>query len=179
MRRIIAITAMVVFFLGLLGFFIATAIRPRMPAMAAEAVSMYLKSGSAGAGQPLILQHAALASRPDLFEPAFSSASVGDSLYFVTSRSFTPVVPPDPRRAITPEAVGGYGHTGGRALPYPPQEVWCLTLVREGQAVPALAFAALHQDMYNAQWIIHEAAGDAATVALQKHLGALGCDLGL
>jgi hypothetical protein len=61
----------------------------------------------------------------------------------------------------------GYG--GVMPMPYPPNDLWCAQLSSPDPAAPKVVVAGLHQDIYNAEWIVHEVA-DPATV-----LPAIGC----
>ena len=108
------------------------------------------------------------ASRPWNFTPDLSGAVFGDTPYYRTDYDYS-----------------GEGNRGGpRALPYPPQNVWCALLEREGQAADRLAgettqavfFVAEHQDLYNADVLVHEVATDLSAEALTQRLSQLGCE---
>jgi hypothetical protein len=64
---------------------------------------------------------------------------------------------------------------GLRPLPFPPIEVWCVQLGQIGQASPGVVLVVLHQDIYNADWILYEpAAGSVAE--LNAILSRVGCE---
>jgi hypothetical protein len=67
-------------------------------------------------------------------------------------------------------------------LPYPPKELWCLSLQQEKPSESntssegiTLVIVALHQDLYNADYIIHEIALETAGGIENKVLAAVGC----
>lgn len=90
------------------------------------------------------------ATRPAEFSAQMSGATYGDSVYYQTDFH---------RRSIG----------GPRPLPYPPDEVWCVTLAATRGGTTTV-FVARHVDLYNADWIIHEPAGNPAQVMAQ-----IGC----
>ncbi|UCC64329.1 MAG: hypothetical protein JSV36_04540, partial [Anaerolineae bacterium] len=112
------------------------------------------------------------ASKPWNLTPEMSSAVYGDSPHYRTDY--------------------GYGteygtvkdRSGPRALPYPPENVWCALLEWEGQGTGepgretrhTVVFVAKHQDLYNADLMVHEAATDLSTQALAEYLSRLGCE---
>jgi hypothetical protein len=85
------------------------------------------------------------------------------------------------------KAVVNHGSTGGsrhykgsHPIPYPPKEVWCVLLkLTPPEDAYFIVFANLHQDMYNAQWIVHEGEKAPFSQTFLKHIADLGCDLGL
>lgn len=87
---------------------------------------------------------------------------LGDSVYFQTDQPLT------------------WSHSQGLSpLPFPPKEIWCALLESKGEAVGApdysVVLVALHMDMYNGDWLIHQAPADLFT--MDKGLSALGCKL--
>ncbi len=57
-----------------------------------------------------------------------------------------------------------------KPIPYPPNDLWCAQLSSSDPAAPKVVVAGLHQDIYNAEWIVHEVT-DPATV-----LSKIGCE---
>ena len=49
-----------------------------------------------------------------------------------------------------------------RPLPFPPNTIWCVTATAPGKELRM--FVAEHQDLYNAEWLVHEPVADAAWV---------------
>ncbi len=77
-------------------------------------------------------------------------------------------------------------HNGSRPLPYPPKEVWCVLLQQQtaGDDTYFLIFANLHEDMYMAEWIVHqdeccEGEPSPLSQAFLDNVAGLGCDLDL
>jgi hypothetical protein len=54
-----------------------------------------------------------------------------------------------------------------RPLPYPPRDAWCVELRRSALEEHDWVVVALHADLYNADWVVHELA--------PGRVGALGC----
>ncbi len=91
------------------------------------------------------------ASLPQNFRAAMSKASYGDTPYYATTHRTNPAYP------------------GQMPLPYPPNDLWCVQLRSPDPAAPQVVVIALHQDIYNADWVMHEVT-DPKTV-----LAAVGC----
>jgi hypothetical protein len=60
-----------------------------------------------------------------------------------------------------------------RPMPYPPNDLWCVPLTNPDPAAPKVILVALHQDMFNAEWIVHEVTDPEAVLA------AVGCQFSL
>jgi hypothetical protein len=110
------------------------------------------------------------ARRPWQFSRDLGYTSYGYSVYYQT------------------DAGGPDDDPGNRLpLPYPPQELWCVLLARDGYASGevrveqpnAVVFVGLHMDLYNADWLVHGEARDLDSGRLREHLDRLGCELGL
>jgi hypothetical protein len=71
---------------------------------------------------------------------------------------------------------------GPSPLPFPPKVVWCALLETEDEATGAQSYSivlvGLHIDMYNGDWMIHQAPNKPLS-ALDETLSVLGCDLEL
>jgi hypothetical protein len=107
------------------------------------------------------------ATMPGKFVREMSGGAFGDSVFYQTD--------------MGPE---GNLHGGARPLPYPPEDLWCVLLERDGTYGPRVAgsydvvFVALHMDIHNADWLVHRG---AETLPGQRETGilsALGCDVG-
>jgi hypothetical protein len=110
----------------------------------------------------MAVQSVARAHKPWRFTDQMTSRAFGDSVHFQTIQ---------------------YSDTLS-ALRFPPDEVWCVLLKRKGitveEAPPSMVlFAALHMDMYNADWIVHEAADKPSSPEFSRVLSTIGCDLTL
>lgn len=120
--------------LGVLGpLLVAAAIglalgRPGLPVAAQNALDAYLaQQEPVSGGAALHVQTAQRAVHPQALVPALIRRSYGGSYYFAD---------------------------GGRPVPFPPVEVWCVTLA--GVDTARTVFVAQHEDMYVGTWIVHE-----------------------
>jgi len=107
----------------------------------------------------MAVQAVARAHKPWRFTEEMTSGAFGDTVHFETTQSS--------------------GTLG--ALRFPPDEVWCILLEREGitveEAPPSLVvFVALHMDMYVAEWIVHEAVSKPSSPEFRRILSTVGCD---
>ncbi len=98
------------------------------------------------------------ATLPSNFSPAMSGESYGDNIIFETSHSLNSEV-----------------STTLQPVPYPPAQVMCVLLSIDGQQ--QLVFVALHQGLYNADWIVHISPDSWGSPALQENMATLGCSL--
>ena len=88
---------------------------------------------------------------PQNFLATMSKLSYGDTPHNETTQRNNPNYP------------------GQKPLPYPPNELWCVKLSSLDPAAPQVVVVALHQDMYNADWVVHEVTDPKAVLA------AVGC----
>ena len=125
----------------------------------------------------LTIKQVVQARLPQSFRSDMSKLSFGDATYYTTDRHYRPYPTVDAlssyfttTRATTADAkLFPIGSGGGRPLPYPPNDVWCAQLSSPDPTAPTVVVAALHQDIFNAEWIVHEVS-DPETV-----LAAIGC----
>lgn len=150
---------------------VAVAERSLPPAWRAE-LDRYLAYKSGVLSTDVQVLRVARASRPWQFgadgsRPRdLSRVVLGDRAYFQVDRSYS-----------------GDERYGFQPLPFPPQEVYCV-LLRHGTGAGGLStevgyavvFVALHQDLYNAAWVVHEGPPDPFAPALAASLSRIGCD---
>jgi hypothetical protein len=136
-----------------------TATSPEAGVPINSAVQKYLAIGPANASGDTTIGQVVPAGRPWNFAPLMSKATYGSGVYFHVNQGF------DPK----------YGDSS-RALPYPPREVWCVVLT-DASGSSRIVFTALHEDMYKADWILHESAAVRGTPLLGEWLASIGCDL--
>jgi hypothetical protein len=153
---------------------VSVAERSLPPAWRAE-LNRYLAYKSGVLSADVQVLRVARASRPWQFgadgsRPRdLSRVVLGDRTYFQVDRSYS-----------------GDERHGFQPLPFPPQEVYCV-LLRRGTGAGGLStgvsyavvFVALHQDLYNAAWVVHEGPPDPFAPALAAGLSRIGCDLSL
>lgn len=107
------------------------------------------------------------ASRPWNLSRDMTHAVFGDGPYYRTDYSYS-----------------AEGRNGPRPLLFPPEDVWCVLLGRDRNSTDDLieettytiVFVAEHQDLYNADMVIHEGASDLSTQAFVEALSRMGCD---
>ena len=140
-----------------------------MPPEWRAGLDRYVAHKAASLGEAITVQRVERARKPWKFSQDMSSSVFGDGLYFRPDYTFDG------------EYVGG---SGRRPLHFPPEEVWCVLLEQapqergEREATYSVVFMALHQDLYTADWILHEWASDLPAAALAESLVALECDVG-
>lgn len=124
---------------------------------------------------PLVILNQKPATRPWFFKPEASGASYSDTVFYRTTVRYGRGVTPAGFLS-TPGATPGYAsaYLGQHALPYPPEELWCvrLDLGEEGSSILVVA---LHQDLYGADWIVHELPGMWSGADIAAALANWGC----
>jgi hypothetical protein len=152
---------------ALAGFLVAR--QAFMPPEWQAGLDRYVAHKAASSGGAITVQRVERARKPWKFSRDMSGSVFGDGLYFRPDYTFDG------------EYVGG---SGRRPLPFPPEEVWCVLLAQAlqerdtGEATYSVVFVALHQDLYTADWVLHEVVDDLPAGALAESLAALECDLG-
>lgn len=128
---------------------------PEAVQLRASAFANYVRVAS---GQNVAIERTVRAAHPGRFTQAMSKATYGDSVYYATAYGL---------QQLAETGRGGQRTISGpRPLPYPPKELWCVQL-SNGDTIAI----AQHQDMYNADWILHEISDQAAIAA------TVGCNL--
>jgi hypothetical protein len=139
-----------------------------MPPEWRAGLDRYVAYRAASLGKAITVQRVERARKPWKFSRDMSGSVYGDGLYFRPDYTFDG------------EYVGG---SGRRPLHFPPEEVWCVLLEQApersaGEAAHSVVFVALHQDLYTADWVLHEVVDDLPAAALAESLAALECDVG-
>ncbi len=122
--------------------------RPESPSSVETLVSKYVYPFI---DRGVVVRQSVQARLPQNFRAEMSKASYGDTPYYMTTRRSNPAYP------------------GQKPLPYPPNDLWCVQLKSADPTAPQVVVIALHQDIYNADWVMHEVT-DPETV-----LAAVGC----
>lgn len=121
------------------------------------------------------------ATRPWLFKAAMSGDTYGRSTHFDTTFSYARTAA-RPARAVSteqPEADWRFAFRGAAPLPYPPEETWCLRLDPEPPNPASVVLLAMHVDLYNGEWVVHEMPGEWSETERRAALSELGCALDL
>ncbi len=155
-----------------------SAYKPGPPDKVVTAVYNYLRyqdsySHRAGAVQQIV--HAA---RPWNLTPQMSKATFGNSVVYQTATNYDVPGSFGLRATATlwPREFSSQ-RNALRPLPFPPVDVWCV-LLRQTDKAQRVVFVAEHQDIYNADWILHEPNAESWP-ELNAILSSVGCDLAL
>jgi hypothetical protein len=124
-----------------------------------DALSAHLRYLYQSQGKAVSVVQIVPALHPERFTMENSGAVYGDSMYFQVDQHYT-----EPYRQIT----------GQRPLPYPPAQVSCV-LLDSGQGRSVL-FVVLHENLYNAQWLAHDAKYPWQSAELQTQMAEIGCE---
>jgi len=152
------------------------------PDRAQTLLNEYLARSAVGA-QPARVVQIAPAHYPAGLRRELSAYSLGHGTYYHTLDGMarpvivstpTPLPLVDATPAPTPDLSGLMGFPGGsmygKPLPYPPTYAACVLIERGDQY--EVVILAQHQDMYNADWVLH-----ATRLAPRAVAEALACDL--
>jgi hypothetical protein len=118
------------------------------------ALDQYISYKRQGSHETLEVESYVHSSHPWDFTQEMSKSTFGDSIIFEVSASDS-----------YSESLGG----DLKPLPYPPDDLWCVLLKLRNNTTAAtgteneyrLVFVALYNDLYNAEWIVHENADDS------------------
>jgi hypothetical protein len=113
------------------------------------------------------------AARPTRLQSAWSTLTFSSDPYYLTSADGG-VAAPEALHTDDPTASHIGPSDSRRPLPYPPLEVWCVSLWSAAAQEAATVLVARHQDLYNSSWIVHEL-GAAGAGEPSSTLRALGC----
>jgi hypothetical protein len=178
MKRLLALTIAVLAPTGLVfGWLLATS-GSGLPVGAQARLSQYLQFQTTTSQQSYGVQRLSQAGRPWNFSSAMSDATFGDSVYYQTTHNRWAQPLAWPLVAATSGSLSR-SMVGARPLPFPPSEVWCVRLSEVTSGVTAVIFVALHEDLYNADWIVHESRPAARIDDVLRDLNAVGCEVGL
>lgn len=123
--------------------------RPGPPIAAQELLGDYLALHNRTTAESESIQSLVRSQRPGAFTPALSHMTYGSSGYFGTTYA----------------ANGSPGAPASRPAPFPPIDLWCVTL--GGPNIPPqTVLLALHEDLYIGTWILHEPISESPAQAL-------------
>jgi hypothetical protein len=138
------------------------------------AVEEYVAYRRATGLPTLTIKQYAEARMPQNFRQDMSRRSFGNATYYLTGQRYQPYLAVSdwsfPITATRVSTLTQTGYGGGKPIPYPPNDLWCAQLSSSDPGAPKVVLAGLHQDIYNAEWIVHEVT-DSATV-----LSNIGCE---
>jgi len=145
---------------------------------AQTALTKYLVYRNSGATSALLTKQFVHAAVPSAFTREMSGASFGESNVFQTTQDYRVNVVFDLPDSPTAPPVPASYYRGSRPLPFPPTDVWCV-LIKADDAPTEIGFVALHQDLYNADWLVHIPPGDQSVAELNKNLSTIGCQFNI
>lgn len=145
-----------------------------LPSAAQAALNEYVFYRQSLPSASVIVERVARAALPSHFTTDSSGASYGASNIYRTTHDYRePIAVNLPNSPIITPSLQYLG--AGRPISFPPVDLWCVLLKHDNQQ--QVIFVALHQDLYNADWLVHEPPADISTRALSDRLVALGCNL--
>jgi hypothetical protein len=180
MRRLIAMMIVVFVPATVITMAAFALYKPGLPIGAQAALENYIHLRYPPSSQPITIQQASQASKPQNFSDQMSSASYDVSGYFQPTYQ-----PPfkaqvgTPSPAPTGVATVSFAPASGSGISYPPQELWCVLLTQTDAPKQQVIFAGLYEDIYTARWIIHETRTAASGQELQAVMARVGCKLNL
>jgi len=133
--------------------------KPGPPGIVEVQVQRYTNYLYSKTHQIAMVQKIVHAGLPTNFQPDMSQTSFGDSPYYRTTNNYNS--PAD---------------WGARPLPWPPVDLWCVRLQLDVPTSTTVVFVGEHQDIFNADLILHEPAAQTAP-ELNAMLARVGCDL--
>jgi len=197
-RTWLVLTTLVVAVVLIVGLAVALAQSPgRNPETWEDITDSYVRHRGSNLGRLIRVERAVQARTPSNFTEALNFHTYGDAPHYYavdeTSSSDSSSWPKpyiagasmtettllaQSNNPYSSTATGG-GFRTSRPIPYPPTEVWCVLLKLASEDTYFVVFANLHQDMYNAQWIIHEGEKAPFSQAFLDRVASFGCDLDL
>jgi len=149
---------------------------PGPPDKVVAAVYNYLRYQESSSQQAGAVQQIVHAARPWNLTPPMSKATFGSGVYYQTTTSYNVPGSFGLRATATLWPREFSSQRGGlRPLPFPPVDVWCV-LLRQADKAQRVVFVVEHQDIYNADWILHEPNAESRP-ELSAILSSVGCDL--
>jgi hypothetical protein len=156
-------------------------------------LNQYIAFKVSPADPPITIQRTIQAGQPWKFSTEMSAGSYSDCFYFSTTycyntnmfQSATPFpLPPDDVGGVLLIKSARGGETSWNEflsttpLLFPPDDLWC-ALVKtsaRGEDLSWVVYIAKYQDLYNADWIVHESSKSIADPLLRVDLANIGCD---
>jgi hypothetical protein len=126
-----------------------------------DELERYLRYKNTSGSGKYRIQSTIAAGKPWNYNADMSKASFGESAYYQTDFRYDETSPDQD----TFDLILGDAPSGSlMPLPFPPNKVWCVIIENaadkqssfDGQGKVELVLVALHQDLYNADIVIHE-----------------------
>ncbi len=84
-----------------------------------------------------------------------------------------------PQSTAVPTQTFGVARSGGRPLPFPPVALWCVLLESPEGGAQRVIFVGRHEDMFMADWVVHEGEQAPYSAEFLDFVQQLACDLKL
>ena len=176
MSRLLRIALVMLVPLALVIVVALPAYTPGPPDKVVAAVYNYLRYQESSSQQAGAVQQIVHAARPWNLTPQMSKATFGNSVVYQTTTNYDVPGSFGLRATATLWPREFSSQRGGlRPLPFPPVDVWCV-LLRQADKAQRVVFVVEHQDIYNADWILHEPNAESRP-ELSAILSSVGCDL--
>jgi hypothetical protein len=150
-------------------------------------LNQYIAFQASSSDPPITIQRTIQAGLPWQFRPIMSAGTFSDCVNFQTTYCYNrDEYIPSPPLLFPPGE--DKDHTdifstrdeifSSGPLNFPPEEVRCalLTKISNGEQTDWVVYIAKHQDLYNADWIVHESSRSIADSQLRIDLTDIGCD---
>lgn len=154
-------------------FIVLAFVQRNQPPVWQGAIDRYLDYRSTSGAQRLQVSAAVKAIRPSAFGPEMSLGAFGNSAYYRTEPNDRPDSGQEESRGLQP---GYQREDRRRALPYPPKSVWCVIVEAPGGGEKQLLYVAEHQDLYNADLVVHEGPKSSTLEGLNDQASRIGCE---
>lgn len=174
MRKSIVIVAVVLFLIAAVIVVAVVPNRPGLPAGCQTALDKYISFKNDSLATNWRLVEADRAATPSQFTAALDYIAFGDSLYYQTDEDY------GPQPAADAQATALWSVATKRPLPFPPEELWCARIEAQGDSQAAgdgIVFVALHQDIHQAEWAVHESLAGPFSADSLALATTLGCDI--
>ena len=150
-------------------------------------LNQYIAYQASSSDSPITTQQTIQARRPWKFSANMSAGTFGDCINYQTNLCYSQdKYSPSPLLLFTPEGVMDQTDISNNQnerftsapLIFPPEEVRCVlvTQTSSGEKTDWVIYIAKHQDLYNADWIVHESSKSIADPQLKNDLASIGCE---
>jgi hypothetical protein len=179
MRKVLllAIPLIVMMALG----FTFTLINVNQPQAWQGELDRYLRYKNASPSAKYEMKAVVKASKPWNLSADMSKATFGESVYYQTDYRYSVELPHQDTLGLI---AGNHPNGSLMPLPYPPEKAWCVfgesrinpDNSPDGAETTSLVLIGLHQDLYNADIIIHETYAGSQDQVIEKILESIGCE---
>jgi hypothetical protein len=172
-NRILALSIPAAIFAAVVVAIGVALVEPGLPQAAQNELDRYVAYRQGLTGVAPSIGQITPSSRPSRFTTDWSKVSYGDSPYYRTTNHYQ--LSAAPTLAASGANRIHFFSESGRPLPFPPERLWCVLLDPGDLEARRVVFVALHEDLYNADWIVHEGPAGVSGIELDASLDSLGC----